>query len=187
MLVVLLAMVTATGPLTARLLHLASPEWWPLLFMLAGVAGLAALMLADRVASRFAHWRIIGFLAALSADTRRLAASRWTLPMLVLCALGNLNFVAAAWLLGQALGLALPFADYLAFMPLVVVVTVLPVSVGGWGLREGLLVALLAHVGIPAHNALAFSLLFGACSAVGSLPGLALWWLRAEPARVALA
>jgi hypothetical protein len=49
--------------------------------------------------------------------------------------------------------------------------------------REGLLVALLAKLGISHEAALAFSVMFGAFSAFCSLPGLALWWKDSEQRR----
>jgi uncharacterized membrane protein YbhN (UPF0104 family) len=53
---------------------------------------------------------------------------------------------------------------------------VLPISVGGWGVREGVLVALLGAMGISADRALAFSLMFGLAAAVSSLPAIIIWW-----------
>jgi hypothetical protein len=64
----------------------------------------------------------------------------------------------------------------LVFIPVVTVVTLLPVSVGGWGLREGALLALFGLVGVPSHDALAFSVLFGFVGIVASLPALACLW-----------
>ena len=57
---------------------------------------------------------------------------------------------------------------------------IVPISFSGWGVREGVLVALLGTVSIPAQSALAFSLLFGACIAVSSPPGFAVWWFNSD-------
>jgi hypothetical protein len=177
MVLLLLVIVLATQPLLARIAPGANePIWAPAVFLLGGLAGIGVLSIADWIPDRIAGGRLLRWLAGLSRDTRRVAASGWTAPLAALCLVGNLNFVVAGWLLGEALGLRLPFADYLAFIPLVVAVTVIPISIGGWGLREGLLVTLLARVGISHEAALAFSVMFGAFSAVCSLPGLVLWW-----------
>jgi uncharacterized membrane protein YbhN (UPF0104 family) len=138
------------------------------------------LMLADRLTIRLSHWRLIRSLAKLSVDTKRVVFSVWALPLALVGILTHLNLVLAAALLGSALSLPLSFPDYLAFIPLVTVAMILPISLSGWGVREGVLVALLGTVSIPAQNALAFSLLFGACVAVSSLPGLAVWWLNSD-------
>ena len=78
------------------------------------------------------------------------------------------------------LGLRVDATTYLACIPLVVAVTVIPISIAGWGLREGLLVSLLSHAGIRPDAALAFSLMFGLLSAASCLPCVALWCLRSE-------
>jgi uncharacterized membrane protein YbhN (UPF0104 family) len=53
----------------------------------------------------------------------------------------------------------------------VVVLTLLPISIGGVGVREGVLVVTLATFGVPAHEALAFSILVFATTILA--PGLA--------------
>ena len=186
MVLVLLLIVLVTQPLLSYVAPGASePLWVPVVFLIGGLGGLGLLAVADRISARFAstHAGILHWLAGLSRDTRCVVASRWTAPLAILCLVGNLNFVVAGGLLGAALGLRLPFADYLAFIPLVVAVTVIPISIAGWGLREGLLIALLAKVGISHEAALAFSVMFGAFSAFCSLPGLALWWKDSEQRR----
>ena len=56
--------------------------------------------------------------------------------------------------------------------PLALLAASLPISAGGWGLREGSLVLLLPHLGWPEAQALAVSVWFGLTFAVGTLPGL---------------
>jgi hypothetical protein len=55
--------------------------------------------------------------------------------------------------------------------------TTLPISFGGWGVREGVLVLLLGRLGVPAAQALSVSLLFGVFGIVSLLPGLLIWAL----------
>jgi len=183
MLLLLLAIVLATHPLLARLVPHGQHIWIPALLLLAGGGGVCLLAIADQLSARFSAWRLVRWLSVLSSDTRRVTVSIWAPSLALLCIISNLNFVAAGWVLGDALGLKLQLVDYLAFMPLVVMVTVIPISVSGWGVREGLVVTLLGQVGISAHAALAFSLMFGAMTAASSLPGLAFWWLHPDQTR----
>jgi hypothetical protein len=182
MLAALLLIVLATQPLL-KILVPSSPPWWvPALLATAAVVGVALLSVADVVTARLPAWPPLRWIGLLGTDTRAVTASAWGLPAAVLCLLGNLNFVAAGATLGAALGLAVPLQTYLAIIPLVVVVTVLPISIAGWGLREGLLVSLFAHAGVNPGAALAYSLMFGVFSAAGSLPGLIFWWLQPDRA-----
>ena len=176
MLMVLLGLVAATeGHLRARVGDTGT-SWIAPLLLSGAITGFGGLMVADRVFDLLPRWRLLRPLAGLSRDTRRLLCSPWGPGLVVLSALSNLNFVLAAALLGTALGLPVSFADYATFFPLVMVATLLPVSFGGWGVREGMMVGLLATAGAPAAGALALSLVFGVFAALCGLPGLLAWW-----------
>jgi uncharacterized protein (TIRG00374 family) len=65
----------------------------------------------------------------------------------------QLLFVASASFVGYALELDLPFLDYLSFSPLIGLISAIPVTPGGLGIREGASVHLWAVMGIPAGKA----------------------------------
>ncbi len=182
MLLTLLGLVVVSQPLLAQRFGLIGPMWLPWALLFGGVCGLALVMLADRFAPAGAVWRSLRSLAQLCRDARRLLLSPWSIAVLTISVISNLNFVVAATLLGSALDLGLSFPDFLAAMPLVTLATTLPVSLGGWGVREGILTALLGAIGVPVGTALVFSLMFGAGGAVSGLPGLFVWWLQRDAA-----
>ena len=66
-------------------------------------------------------------------------------------------------------------ATYLIVVPLANLVQVLPISVGGWGLRESFYVLALAKLGVPGSDALALSVLYGLLTMICSLPGGIVW------------
>ncbi len=80
--------------------------------------------------------------------------------------------VAVVWLVGEALGLPVPPLFYGVMVPLVTLLTLLPVSVNGMGLREVGTVAMLAPLGIDAASAVTLSLLVFAVMSAASLSGL---------------
>jgi glycosyltransferase 2 family protein len=53
---------------------------------------------------------------------------------------------------------------------------ILPISIGGWGVREAAAVALLGMTGVDATSALLVSIMFGVLLVLATLPG-ALFWL----------
>jgi uncharacterized membrane protein YbhN (UPF0104 family) len=176
MLLGLFLIVAATQPLLTRRIGATGWDWLPALGLLGGLGGVGLLLLPERITARLTGRRLFRLLAPLSADTRRLAGSSWAVPLLVMTLLVHLNLIVFGALIGMALDLRLSFADYVLFIPLVVLATILPISISGWGVREGLLVVLLGRVGIADHDALAMSVLVGAFSMASSLPGLAIWW-----------
>ena len=87
--------------------------------------------------------------------------------------------VLEAYILGRGLGIDVGFAYYLVFMPVGLLVLLLPVSVSGFGLPQGVIVWLLAPQGVPEAEAFALSTLIILSGVVGNLPG-ALLYLRAR-------
>jgi uncharacterized protein (TIRG00374 family) len=75
------------------------------------------------------------------------------------------------WCLGLALGVSISGAWYFATVPIIVIVVLLPISVGGVGTVNAAFVALLSIAGVPAEQAFTLSVLFLALSTLGNLPG----------------
>jgi glycosyltransferase 2 family protein len=94
--------------------------------------------------------------------------------------------VLAAWLGAEALGLPLGFNGLLAFFPVVAIAQVLPISIGGLGLREGALVIFLAHSGLgPTETqAVALGLLVYIMNLVASLLGAPAFAVGGKPKRM---
>jgi uncharacterized membrane protein YbhN (UPF0104 family) len=83
--------------------------------------------------------------------------------------------IVEAYLLGLGLGLGVPFSYYLLFMPLGLLILLLPVSVSGFGLPQGVFVWMLRPVGVPDAAAFALSTLIVVTGLTGNIPGLVLW------------
>jgi hypothetical protein len=90
----------------------------------------------------------------------------------------------SAWLVARAISLDVPFAALVVTLPLVIVLAVVPFSIGGLGLREGGFVVLLGQAGVSATEATVFSLLSAVAFALASLPGALLLLQRSR--RVAI-
>lgn len=82
---------------------------------------------------------------------------RTLLFAIVLSGLFQLSSIIASFLIARALHIDLPFIVFLAVMPLVYVVTVLPISLGGLGVREGTLSFLLTRIGVTLPDAILFA------------------------------
>lgn len=68
-------------------------------------------------------------------------------------------FPLGVYYIGLALGIKISFIYFLIFLPLISAITLLPVAIGGLGLREGLFVLYFAKAGVIKQLALAMSLL----------------------------
>jgi len=67
------------------------------------------------------------------------------------------------------------FTALFVFVPLIITVMMVPVSISGLGLREGAFVVLFGLTGISAEASAAISFLWFLSVATGSLPGLFLY------------
>jgi len=82
----------------------------------------------------------------------------------------------------MALGLDvhLSLTDCVILMQPVALAVALPISIGGWGVRETAMIGLLGFVGIPSSAALSLSVQMGLLTIVATLPGAAFWLLHRE-------
>ncbi len=118
--------------------------------------------------SRFPKLAIISIIAerlhqALSSQRVLLVMASLLIPIFAL-----LGFFATGW----ALGLRYNLMTYFAIVPPALVLTVIPISVAGWGVREGALVGLFSLIGADKTAVLMMSLLYGITLIIVSLPGL---------------
>jgi uncharacterized membrane protein YbhN (UPF0104 family) len=92
--------------------------------------------------------------------------------------------VVAASLVARAYGVEPSLGLWVSIIPLSFLASALPVSIGGWGVREGAIILLAAPLGVPPAEALLVSLTIGVLNVVASLPGalVLLRWHRADPA-----
>lgn len=74
-------------------------------------------------------------------------------------------------LLTDSLGLDVPIGFVAIYHPLVVLASAIPITIGGFGLREAAYAYLLPHVGIAPDDAVALALLWWTIGAVGGLIG----------------
>lgn len=89
--------------------------------------------------------------------------------------------IVLAWVLGRGLGITLPFSYYWLFMPVNILVILLPVSLGGFGLPQGTMIWTLGPLGVDATPAFLLSTLFVGIGIIGNLPGAWLY-LTGPPA-----
>ena len=139
------------------------------------LAGGFGLIFVPTIALPLARWRYSRWIATLATDVHRVLLGPHG-PMIV--GIGSLIYaltIVVVWSLGRAQGLSFPLTDAAVLLIVMVGVTLVPISIGGWGLRELAVVSLLGNHGVPPEKALLFSVCFGLTLAVGALPGAVGW------------
>jgi hypothetical protein len=131
------------------------------------------LSASPRLAGRFVHranWtRFIG-IVHIGVDRLR-RDPRDALGALVAAVAYQMTVLAAVYCAVHTIGLTIPNGAVFAYIPAVAMVQVLPISVGGLGVREGMLALLLQPLGVPTGQAVALGLLWYAMTIVVSVAG----------------
>jgi glycosyltransferase 2 family protein len=145
---------------------------------IAGVSFAALLVILfaaahPRLAGRFRdHENWMRFIGSVHVGVDRLRRQpRLAVGLLGAAFVYQASTVLVVYFAVRTLGVDLPIAAIIAFAPAVAMAQVLPLSLGGLGVREGLLVILLEPFGVSTGRAVAIGLLWYAMMLVVSLAG----------------
>jgi glycosyltransferase 2 family protein len=129
------------------------------------------------------RWWGTHHLYACSVIANRVIFSRERGPkVVVLSLLVHVLAVVIAWCVVQSISAPVVFSQIFQLVPPVMLITMLPISIAGWGVREATMGLAFGYAGLAANEGVNISLLFGAVSfIVGAFGGL-VWVFSAEKA-----
>lgn len=133
---------------------------------------------ADWIADMIEDHRFGRPFAAMLRDSRVLWRAGYRSAIII--GLSYLLHVISAlglWVVFRSISVEVDFLMVLGALPLVILGTLLPISVGGWGVREGLMVGIFVMTGMAPEHALAASILWGLSVIVAASLGGLLWVL----------
>lgn len=118
----------------------------------------------------------VAFLVNLGRTIYIVVSSRDRIGGILLLAIfGNLMYGAVVILCAQALDISLdPIAAVVLMLPTLLAMAI-PISVAGWGVREGVMIVAFGQVGIEPADALAMSVVWGIVYMLAGIPGGLLW------------
>src|SRR5260221_10669330 len=120
------------------------------------------------------RWSATHHLHACSVIANRVIFSRKRGPTIaVLSVLVHVLAVVIAWCVVQSIAAPVVFSQIFQLVPPVMLITMLPISIAGWGVREATMGLAFGYAGLMTNEGVNVSLLFGAVSfAVGAFGGL---------------
>ncbi len=147
-----------------------------------GVCGLAATLAIVQqgfVARLVAGVRVLGPIIALLNELASLirSPSRATLVLILALSVHACSIVAF-WLAALSIGEPLGLLEAAVIVPPMLLIAMMPISVAGWGVREGVVLVGLRFQGVSAEASISIALLFGLALLIASLPGSLLWLAR---------
>jgi uncharacterized membrane protein YbhN (UPF0104 family) len=164
-LVVLLA-VAAAGVVFSPLVLPAWVKWLVWGACASAALGLACLPLAARLGTRISP-KAGQLLRALGA----VCSPRLLVTTTLLSVVVQVANVVLVWFVGLAIAAPVPGAYYWVLVPMVSLLTLLPISVNGMGVREGAMVLFLAPLGVGQGLPQTLAFLWFAVTAAVSLAG----------------
>lgn len=145
----------------------------------AGISAIVGLSFVPRLITKWRQVAMISKLADVASEARRAGLMpKPALSVLALSLFMHLLAVLTVYILAQGLDMEITPLACLALVPVVLLLSTLPISVAGWGVRENVMVAALAFAGAESSEALALSILFGLALLALSLVGAVVWLIQ---------
>ncbi len=142
---------------------------------LGGIIAIIALMAVQRF--NLARFRMLRKswlrpLYGLSRRTNRVYRGNKGAIQIAMTILTHLFSIIAFYWLARSVGMEYGLVIFLVIVPPVILLTLVPITLAGWGVREGAMVGLFTLIGADKTMVLSMSILYGVALIVTSLPGL---------------
>jgi len=150
------------------------------LFIAFGISlALLFIFFTDKLPGNFSHLKVIRGFYSLSQDGRHCISKNYNgVIIIIISILIHLISVVTVMTMAIGLGINVEWSGFLLIIPLVTLMMVVPISIAGWGVREGVMVVGFGYLGVAPEAALALSILYGLLMLVVALPGGIVWILK---------
>ena len=150
------------------------------LFIALGISlALLFIFFTDKLPGNFSHLRVIRGFYSLSQEGRHCISKNYNgLIIMIMSILIHLISVIAVMTMAIGLGINVEWGGILLMIPLTSLIMVVPISIAGWGVREGVMVVGFGYLGVAPEAALALSILYGLLILAVALPGGAIWMFK---------
>jgi len=160
-----------------------------LALMLIGAGGVAVLivlyLLAHPGGAFLLRWRPTRYVAELAAATcSAILTVRVGAMIAGMSLLVHVLAALSAWCFAKSVGSALDVPQALFLLPPVILISAIPISIAGWGLREGAMVAAFAYAGLPEGDGFIVSLLIGVSQFLIGAAGGLVWITSSDRERI---
>lgn len=152
-----------------------------LMITFGGIVGFIALFYLNKL-KFLADYKFLNLFHRLANRLNKLYTSKWTLiKHIFISVLVHLLTVLAVYALALSIDFHMSFETFLIALPPVFLLTIVPISLAGWGIREGAMVGVFMLVGADQTKVLAMSILYGLLLIISSLPG-SYFWIKSKKA-----
>jgi hypothetical protein len=175
-LIALVIFVLATLTLAFDLITEPKARWGISLIAIGSTLGVIIILTLNNYTKKVIHVKLIRGLLSISLKCKEMIFSISPGIKLISISLGiHILTIITITFLSLGMNLNIYWLGLIIIMPLTSLIMVVPISIAGWGVREGVMVIGLGFLGVASENALALSLSYGILMFIIYLPGLAIW------------
>lgn len=146
-----------------------------------GISGFAMLFHLEKI-KFLANYKFLNLFHRLAKRLNNLYADRTLLiKHIAISVVVHLFSVLTLYALAWSIDFHMDFQIFLIAVPPVFLLTIVPISLAGWGIREGAMVGVFLLVGADGTKVLAMSILYGLLLIISSLPG-SFFWVKSKRA-----
>ncbi len=128
------------------------------------------------VSEKMANWIGLDWLVEFFKEASVLL--RATLSSIIILLISySIHIISAMclWFSTFAVGITVDYIVILGFLPIIILAQLIPVSIAGWGVREGTVVILFSLISIDKETALVASIIWGLSIAIAAVIGGLIW------------
>ncbi|WP_415395862.1 lysylphosphatidylglycerol synthase transmembrane domain-containing protein [Sulfurimonas sp. CS5] len=146
-----------------------------ILITLGGIIGFTLLFHLEKI-KFLAKYKGLDLFHRLARRLNSLYADRTLLYKHIAISVGvHLLTILAIYALALSIDFHMSFQIFLIAIPPVFLLTIVPISLAGWGIREGAMVGIFMLIGADETKVLAMSILYGLLLMIASIPGSYFW------------
>ena len=148
----------------------------PIALSMVGLVGLVLVTFLRKLPENWLRFRLLRVLRDFGHDVRTVFLRPLNVVPLILVAIASQAALGiATYAMAASLDIDVSLVECIVLMQPVALVANLPITVGGWGVREAAMIAFFGLVGVPAAASLALSVQLGLLLLAIALPGGLLW------------
>jgi hypothetical protein len=152
-----------------------------ILITVGGIGGFLLLFQLERI-KFLGNYKFLELFHKLSRGLKKLYPTKSLLiKHLSISVVVHFLSILTMYALSLSIDLGLSFKVFLIAVPPVFLLTIIPISLAGWGIREGAMVGIFMLVGADETKVLAISILYGLLLIISSIPG-SYFWIKSKNA-----
>ena len=158
-----------------------TPKNGAILLVAAGAGGFALFLALDLLPQSLRRWKVVTEFLNMSRQARRVFQEPLQMMRIgITTVVGQMIALSSLYVLALALNVEVSYAMTMAVLPITTLIATVPITIAGWGLREGVMVMALSYAAVPEAQALALSVMYGLALLAAGLPGGAIWLLSRQ-------